>query len=123
MLSGKTILALSLFGVQNEEYRNASDTARRALFLYPEVNAEFKELQKRSKNTFYKYTGLQDDDLIYGAWVIPIVTQRITTRPFKKLKYEKENFVIRPELVYNFNNNEFSGNIVLIIKLKELYAK
>jgi hypothetical protein len=123
MLSGKTILALSLFAVQNEEYREASDNARRALFLYPEVKSEFKALEKQTKRTLYNYTGLEDDDFIYASWVIPIITQRITTRPFKKLKYEKETFVIRPEIVYNLENKEFTGNVVLVFKLKELYAK
>lgn len=123
MLSGKTILALSLFATQGGEYKEASDTARRALFLYPDVKYEFKQLEKQSKRHLYRYTGLEDDDFIYASWVIPIVTQRITTRPFKKLKYEKQLFVIRPELVYNFKNDEFNGQIVMVIKLRELYAR
>lgn len=123
MLSGKTILALSLFAIQNEEYREASDTARRALFLYPDVKSEFKDLEKYSKRKLYNYTGLEDDDFIYASWILPIVTQRITTRPFKKLKYEKESFVIRPEITYNLNNKDFNGQLILIIKLRGMHVE
>lgn len=119
MLSGKTILALSLLANQEGEYKEASDQARRALFMYPEVKAEFKELEKTSKRFAREYLGVGPDELVYGAWVIPLITQRITTRPFKKLKYEKESFVIRPEIVYNWGNNEFNGQIVLIFKLRK----
>ena len=117
-ITGKTLIFLSLVATEpvlKDEYGVAADNARRALLLYPEVKSEYKALQKTGEKYLIDL-GIDKDDLVYAAWVVPLVTQRISTRPFKKLKYETKNYVLRPELTYDLQNDNFNGMMVLIIK-------
>lgn len=118
-LTSKTIILLSLFAtnpVLKDNYGMAADNARRALLMHPDVNKDLKEIEKASLKNIKRYTGLDKEDFVYAAYVMPIVMQNISTKPFPKFKYENDFFILRPELNYNLQNKQFNGMLILIIK-------
>lgn len=120
-LTSKTIILLTLFSTDplyKNEYGPAADTARRAIMLYPEVKKDLKTLEKRSFKELEKHTGLDKSDITLTAYAIPFITGQVTTRPFPKIKYENSYIVIRPEITYNLQSQEFNGMLILIYKGK-----
>lgn len=119
-LTGKTLILLSILATEpvlKDDYGVAADNARRALLMYPEVKSDMKDIERTANNELYKLTGLDKADLTYAAWTIPVITGRLSTRPFRRLKYENEYVVIRPEIVYDFKSDEFNGMMIFIFKI------
>lgn len=118
-LSSKTIILLTLFAtdpIYKNEYGLAADNARRAVMMYPEVKQDLKTIEKNTMKGFKNYTGLDKKDLAGAAYVIPLFTGQVTTKPFPKFKYENDYLILRPEITYNLQNQEFNGMMILIIK-------
>lgn len=118
-LSSKTIILLTLFAtdpIYKNEYGLAADNARRAVMMYPEVKKDLKTMEKHSFKALERYTGLNKSDLATSAYVLPFVLGQVTTKPFPKLKYENDYVILRPEITYNLQNQEFNGMMILIIK-------
>lgn len=118
-ISGKTFILLTLFATDpmyKEQYGPAADTARRAIMLYPEVKGDLKTLEKHSFRAIEDYTGLAKSDLAVAGYALPFVLNRITTKPFPKLKYENDYIVLRPEITYDLKTEDFNGMLILIIK-------
>lgn len=119
-LTGATLITLSLFAAEptlSNDYKLGADAARRALMLLPDVKRDMKQLEKSSIRQLEDKTGLTKPDLIYFSVAFPLVTGKVTTKPFKKLRYKSEHFNIRPELEYDFKNNNFSGMLIFEIPL------
>jgi hypothetical protein len=119
VISGKTIILLTLFAtdpIYKAEYGPAADTARRTIMMYPEVKKDIKTIEKRSFRLLENYTGLNKSDLAITGYALPFVLGQVTTKPFPKLKYENDYIILRPEITYNLQNEEFNGMLILIIK-------
>lgn len=120
-LSGKTLVLLTLFAtdpIYKAEYGPAADNARRAIMMYPEVKHELKTIEKRSFKALEEQTGLHKSDLLIAGYALPLVLGQITTKPFSKLKYENNYVILRPEITYNLQNQDFNGMLVFIFKYK-----
>lgn len=119
-LTGATLITLSLFAAEptlKDDYKLAADSARRALMLMPDVKRDMKQLEKSSIRQVENSTGLTKPDLIYFSVAFPLITGKVTTKPFKKLRYKGEHFNIRPELEYDIRSNNFSGMLIFEIPL------
>lgn len=97
------------------EFGEAADAARRALMQTEMAKAQIKRAEKYAKKTVLPAIGMDEKDLIYFAWALPVASGRISTRPFKKLRIKTKKWTIRPEIEYKFSgNNDFSGNVVFL---------
>lgn len=98
----------------NPTYEAASDSSRRALLETDMMKTELESLQNETERTIFQYTGLTKDDLVYAGYAYPLLAGKISTKPFKNLKYETHNkYTIRPEIEYGIYSKEFSAVLVL----------
>lgn len=115
---GKCLLLLTLLGDVNTtppEYRGAISQLRYALLATPMVKSELEQLQTVTEKTLYRHTGLTKEDLVYGAYMYPIVAGKVSTKPFKNFKYSDGNgFTIRPDVEYNFRDKNYDAVVVFI---------
>lgn len=93
----------------SNDYGKAADHIRRALLEYDHVKHRVRVWENKALD----YTGLEKDDLTYVVWTIPLVSGRVSTKPFKNFCYEREDWVLRPEMEYKFQGQEsFSGMLI-----------
>ena len=110
------LLYLSIFLASiDPTYREASDQARRALLETEMAKQEMKKLEDDAERQLKEWTGLDRNDLVYGAYLYPVVAGKVSTKPFKNFKLEsKSHWVLRPEIEYTFSNRETTTVLVLI---------
>ena len=87
----------------SHQYGEAADHARRALLEMKTVKEATKKLERKTIDGFEDFTGMTKEDLIYFAWAVPVVSGRISTKPFRNLKMDIGDGVIRPEVEYRFS--------------------
>lgn len=115
MVMGKLIYLLTFISASDPMYQNAGDTLRRAILETPMAKSEMLQLQTVAEEQLYRFTGLTEQDLVYGAYFYPLVTGNISSKPFKNFKYETKNhYVFRPEIDYAFASNTYIVNLILI---------
>jgi hypothetical protein len=109
------VLYLSLFFASlDSTYQKAADTARVALLETPQMKNEIVQLRSEAEEKLNIYLGLTKEDLVYAAYAYPLFANKISSKPFKKFKYETENrIVIRPELEYHFKSKEYTNFIFI----------
>lgn len=107
---GKFLLIFTLAGdlpTVTGSYREAAFQSRQALLETSFVKEELVELQDDAEKRMYRYTGITKDQLVYGAYVYPLVTGKVSSKPFKNFKHTTENGVtLRPEIEYKFVDRE-----------------
>lgn len=110
------LLYLSIFLASiDPTYREASDQARRAILETEMAKREMKNLENDAERHLKEWTGLDKNDLVYGAYLYPIAAGKISSKPFKNFKVEsKDHWVLRPEIEYTFSNRETTTVLVLI---------
>lgn len=114
---GKLLLLVTLLGATDPVYQQASVETRRALLETKQVKSEIQNLNDNLEKSLNR-AGVSKDELIYGAYVYPLIIGEITTKPFKNLKYTiKKDYVIRPEIEYRFRNDV--GYDALLVFTKE----
>lgn len=92
--------------------REAFNMARKALLATAPVKKSLKVIEKKGKDSLYRYTGMDEKDLIYFSWALPVASGKISTKPFKKLGFHGKDWFIRPEIEYKFRgDNEFRGDV------------
>lgn len=112
---GKLIYFAIFMTSVNPTYENASDQARRAFLETEMAKIEMRQLEDDAERHLKDWTGLDRNDLVYGAYLYPIVAGRVSSKPFKNFKYESKNhWVVRPEIEYVFSSKETSTVLVLI---------
>lgn len=89
----------------NPEYRTAADTSRRALMEHPDVKTDVKKTTDKVDTWSKKNVGLSKEDLVYAGYAAPLAFKKISTKPFKNLKYTIGGFNFRPEIEYSWGNN------------------
>jgi hypothetical protein len=95
-------------------YQNAGDNARRAFLETNMAKQEMKQLQDEAERQLHIITGLTKEDLVYAAYAYPLVAGKVSTKPFKNFKATtKSGWTIRPEIEYQFNNQQSTTNLIL----------
>lgn len=101
------IYFFTFLGSLNPAYQDAAETTRQALLETPVIKQDVKNLQNSAEWELYDKTGLTPQDLVLFGYAYPIVTGKISTKPFQDLKYTtKSKFVVRPEVEYNLWTGE-----------------
>lgn len=112
---GKFIYVMSFLASLDSTYKDASDVSRRAILETPIMKLELMDLQNDTEIMMHQYTGLTKEDLVYGAYLFPIMTGKISSKPFKNFKYEtKGRWVLRPELEYDFRSENTTTNLIIL---------
>lgn len=95
-------------------YQNASDNARRAFLETDMAKKEMQHLQDKAERQLKDMTGLDKEDLVYAAYAYPLIAGKVSSKPFKNFKLTtKSGWTIRPELEYQFNNQQSTANLIL----------
>lgn len=111
---GKLFILLTYLGsLGDPKYHGAADTSRRALMEYPFVKEEVQQLGDESEKWIKRNIGLNKEDLVYAAYLYPLATGSISTKPFKNLKVVKFGLTVRPEIEYSFYSHNYSGMLIL----------
>lgn len=102
------------------QYQNAADTSRRAMMADKEISKDIDETMDKTENIVEKRTGLSKSDVTFLAYGAPLVTQQITTKPFKNFKYNLGyDFVIHPEIQYNWQSSNPERLSVVFVLTRE----
>ena len=110
------IFALTIMSVSPSMSSNDSDainTTRDALLQTKYVKKNLKRIERKAKGIAYKYIGLEDDHWTYLMVGGTLAAGVVTTKPFKNFRFGDDEFYIRPDVEYRFNDNETKGNINL----------
>ena len=111
---GKFLYLSILLAGLDPTYEEASDQARRALLETQMMKDELVQLQGEAERHLYYYTGLTKDDLIYAAYLYPMASGKLSSKPFKNFKYETQNhWSIRPEIEYGIYNKESTTSLII----------
>ena len=117
---GKFLLIVTLLGDLpgvDGNYHTAATQSRYALLEEKSVQLELQEFQDDMERTLYHYTGLKKEELVYGAYVYPLVAGKISSKPFKNFKYTFENgYTLRPEIEYKFQGDREFSNFLILTK-------
>lgn len=106
---------MTLIAQHDPQYSTAADVTRRAILETPQMKREMKYFRKTAERKFYKKmyesTGLTPQELAYAAYVYPVISKKVSTKPFKNLRYKSKSnkFVLIPEVEYHFNGNYTAG--------------
>jgi hypothetical protein len=104
---GKLMLLGLFLASLDPEYEDGANTARRALLETNMMKQELKDLERKSERMLLEFTGLTKNDLAYAAYAYPVMAGRLSTKPFRKIRYVTEdNWVIRPEVEYIFKDQQ-----------------
>lgn len=100
---------MTLLAQHDPLYTTAADTTRRAILETPQLKRELATYRKYATRRFYKKTyeatGLTPQELAYAAYVYPVISKKVSTKPFKNLRYKSKSnkFTIVPEAEYHFD--------------------
>lgn len=112
---GKLIYLVMFTASLDPNYREASETSRRALLETPMMREELKKLEDDTDRKLNDWTGLTKDDLVYAGYAYPVIAGKISTKPFKNFKYETQNhWTLRPEFEYGVWSKETTVYLGLI---------
>jgi hypothetical protein len=104
---GKLLVLLTFLGdypTVPQNYKDAADTSRRALMADKSIKEDIDKTTNRAERVLNNVTGLKPEDLTFLAYGTPLITKKVSTKPFKGLKLNLgHGFVVRPEIEYNFN--------------------
>lgn len=109
LLVSFTVLS-SAPGISGTE-SDALDAARRALLATDSVKQTVDYVGDKGKREILNFTGMEEENLIYFIWAVPIVSGKLSTKPFKKLGFHGKAWYVRPEIEYRFSDNDFSSNL------------
>lgn len=89
----------------------ALDHARRAVLAQEVVKRKLKDAEETVRNNL-ESIGIDEEVLKYAAWTIPVVSGKVSTRPFKNVGWRGEGWILRPELEMSLSNTEnYNGQI------------
>lgn len=116
---GKIIILLTYIGNMSSfdsNYQNAFDTSRRALMEDKDTKKDIEVTTDKVEKWANRRLGVTKEDLVWAAYGAPLVTQTVSTKPFKNLKTTFYGFTVRPEIDYKFNGDpeRFKGMLILI---------
>ena len=94
------------------DYGEAAENARRALLQTEFGKSSAKKLERKGRYILNDYLGMDEADLAYFIWTIPLAQGKISTRPFKKFAIKGDKWYIKPEVEYDFNG-DLSTEVVL----------
>jgi hypothetical protein len=95
------------------DYGAAADTARRAYLLTEDGRNIKDRVDKYGKYIVHDYLGLEKEDVIYVIWAVPLVSGRLSTKPFKGLRWKGKSWSLQPEVEYKLSgDNKFTGELV-----------
>ncbi len=115
----KIFYLMTLLAQHDPQYTTAADTTRRAILETPQMKREMVVIKKYATRKFYKKayetTGLTPHELAYASYVYPVISKKVSTKPFKNLRYKSKsnNFVVIPEAEYHFNK-QYSAAVFFI---------
>jgi hypothetical protein len=118
---GEILISLTLIAdlpdTVDTKYRSASDTLRRAIMEDKDVKQDLDKDAAWGERKIYKYTGLTEKQLVYLAYASPLVTQTVSTKPFKNLTVTLGNgWNLRPEIEYHFGSNpNYTAMMILAV--------
>ena len=97
-------------------YEEASDTGRRALIQTPEFKVEIARLTKDAEHLAYDTLGFTKEELAYAAYFYPLLTGKLSTKPFKNFKFETKKYTIIPEFEYQIHSKGYTAAVYLNFK-------
>lgn len=106
--------ALTFIAQLDPQYSTASDTCRRALLETPQVQGDIKAIKNEAEKKLYDYTKLTVKELAYVGYIYPIISGKLSSKPFKNFKYEKDGVLIVPELEYDFKTKQPTAAVFFI---------
>lgn len=94
----------------NDEYGRAADFAQRAILQTEYGKKTSKRAEKQGKEILNNYLGLEEKDLVYFIWAVPMIQGGVSTRPLKNFSIRGDGWYIKPELDYRFTG-EYSTQL------------
>lgn len=106
---------LTFIAQLDPQFSTAADTSRRALLETPELKRDIRTIKDEAEKQLYAYTKLTAEELAYVGYIYPLVSGKLSTKPFKNFKYEKDGVSVIPEIEYNYRDKT-SNIAVFFIK-------
>lgn len=103
--------------VVDPQYKTAANTTFTAILELPDVKENLNLISKNGEHIFWKYSPLTEKQLAYTAYLYPMVTGQITTKPMTNLKYvTRGGITIRPEIEFNYRTDQSLSALLTLTK-------
>jgi hypothetical protein len=92
--------------------QQALDKSKDAILAYPSVRT-WRGNGEREMYRQLKFVGIGKNQVTAAAVGYSLFQGEFSTKPFKNLRYRKDNFEVRPEAKYMFYRKEGNGMLTL----------